>query len=56
MTQAVTLSNNAATGQWIDSAGVVLSTFIGPDNPRPRTAIAVTLLQNDSSVIFHFTT
>jgi hypothetical protein len=56
MTQAVTLSNMAATGQWIDSAGVVLSTFIGPDNPRPRTAVVVTLLQNDSSVIFHYTT
>jgi hypothetical protein len=56
MTQAVTLSNMAATGQWIDAAGAVLSTFIGPDNPRPRTAVAVNLLQNDSSVIFHYTT
>ena len=56
MTQAVTLSNMAATGQWIDSAGVVLSTFIGPDNPRPRTAVAVTLFQNNSSVIFHYST
>ncbi len=56
MTQAATLSNMAATGQWIDASGAVLSTFIGPDNPRPRTAVAVTLLQNSSSVIFHYTT
>jgi len=56
MVQAVTLSNWAATGQWIDASGAVLSTFIGIDNPRPRTAVAVTLLQNASAVIFHFTT
>jgi hypothetical protein len=56
MAQAVTLSNLAATGQWIDAAGAVLSTFIGWDNVRPRTAVQVNLLQNDSAVIFHFTT
>lgn len=56
MAQAVTLSNWAATGQWLDSAGNVLSSLIGWNNPRPRTAAAVNLLQNNSSVIFHFTT
>jgi hypothetical protein len=54
--QAVSLSNLAATGQWIDAAGVVLSTFIGWDNVRPRTAVAVNLLQNPSTIVFHFTT
>ncbi|UCC72325.1 MAG: hypothetical protein JSV86_18455 [Gemmatimonadota bacterium] len=52
--QAVSLSDNAAIGEWQDPAAAPIGTFTGNHNPRPRHAATV-LVTGDTLVIFHYT-